>query len=117
MWRTPPCFLRPTRGISLPASPGGLGGRRGIGPSAWQHQHVSTDPDPAIEVLDVLVGQTNAARGHELADRRRLVGAVYAIERVAEIERTRAERIACSSRHHPRQVGLSLDHFPPRKTI
>ena len=54
---------------------------------------MGTDPDPAIEVLDVLVDQTNAARGHELADGRWLVGAVDAIERVAEIERTRAERI------------------------
>ena len=115
-----PVFLRESGGSEIAAREGasaGHDGRRGIGPSAWQHHHVGTDPDPAIEVLDVLVGQTNAARGHELADGRWLVGAVDAIKRVAEIERTRAERIAPSPCHHSRQVGLSLDHFARRRPI
>ena len=92
----------------------GHDGGRGIGPSAWQHHHVGTDPHPAIEVLDVLVGQTNAARRNELADGRWLVGAVDAIERVAEIERTRAERNACSSRHHPRLTAVR--NYGPQRT-
>src|SRR6185295_5035875 len=40
----------------------------------------------AIEILDVLVEQTDATRRHERADRRRLIGAVDAIERAVDKE-------------------------------
>src|SRR5713101_4552156 len=75
------------------------------------------DDDPraqchaAVEVFDILIEQANAARGDELADGRGLIGAVDAVERLAEIERAGAQRIAGPARHHPRQIGLAIDHL------
>src|SRR4029077_15259323 len=43
-----------------------------------------------VKILDVVVGQPDAAGRHVLADCRGLVGAVDAVERLAEIERARA---------------------------
>jgi hypothetical protein len=48
-------FSRESGGSEIAAREGtsaGHDGRRGIGPSAWRHHHVGTDPDPAIEVLE-----------------------------------------------------------------
>ena len=35
---------------------------------SWQYNHGRADSNAAVEVLDVLVGQTNAAGGHKAAD-------------------------------------------------
>ncbi len=40
-----------------------------------------------------------------------------AIDRLAEIERTRAERIALPARHEARQIGLAIDHFLGRMPV
>src|SRR6266568_4097054 len=45
-----------------------------------------------VKIFDILIGQTNAAGGHETADGRWLVGAVDPIFRVAEIHCARTER-------------------------
>ena len=50
--------------------------------------------NPIIEVNDILIGQADAARRHEAADGRRLVGAVDPVDGLAEIESARAQRIA-----------------------
>ena len=89
-------------------------GRRRL---ARQHHHARADLHPGVEVGDVLVGEPDAARGHEGADGRRLIGAVDAIDRLAEIESARAERIAVTAGHEARQIGLALDHFFRRMPI
>jgi len=61
----------------------------------------------AIKVFDILVGETNAARGYEGANRRWLVGAVDPILRVAEIHRACAQRIGYTTGHEARQVRLA----------
>src|SRR5690606_4725067 len=76
-----------------------------------------TDLHTAVEVFDVLVQQPDTARRNGLADGRRLVGAVDAVERLAEIERARAERVAGAAGHHARQVRLALDHLGRREPI
>src|SRR5262249_975241 len=53
----------------------------------------------------------------EGADGRRLIGAVDAVNRLAEIERARTERIAIAAGHEARQIGLALDHFFRRMPI
>src|SRR5580692_980984 len=52
-----------------------------------------------------------------MANRVRLVCAVNAIDGAAEIHGARAERIAGTARHEPRQVGLALNHFRRRAPI
>src|SRR6476659_3991768 len=52
-----------------------------------------------------------------MADRRRLIGAVDAIDGVAQIEGARAERIAFAAGHETRQIRLSLDHFFRRMPV
>src|SRR5262245_50560714 len=49
-----------------------------------------------------------------MADRLRLIGAVDSIDRIAEIERAGAERVARTSRHETWQVGLARNHFGRR---
>ena len=84
---------------------------------AGQHDHTGADLHTAVEILDVLVDQTNASRRYERADGRGLIGAVNTIQRLAEIERACAERIARSARHEPRQIRLPIDHFRRRMPI
>ena len=64
-----------------------------------------------VKIFDILIGQTNAAGGHEAADGRWLIGAVDPIFRVAEIHRTRAEWIGFTAGHEARQVRLTFDHL------
>src|SRR4029078_8234940 len=71
----------------------------------------------AIEILDVLAEQTDATRRHERADRRRLIAAVDAIARAAEIGRARTQRIAGAPGHHARQIRLTLDHLRRREPV
>jgi hypothetical protein len=71
----------------------------------------------AVKVLNILVGQTNAAGGHEAADGRWLIGTVDPILRVAEIHRTRAERIGFAAGHEARQVRLARDHLFGREPV
>src|SRR5262249_12743851 len=72
------------------------------------------DVDPVEQVADVLIGQPDASRRDELADRGRIVGAVDAIFAGAEIHRPRAERIAGAAGHEARQIRLAPDHLSRR---
>src|SRR3954467_14541761 len=82
-----------------------------------QHDHGGADSDAAIEVADVLVGHAEAARGYRLADRLRLVGAVDAVERRAQIHRARAERILDAALHVTRQVRPARQHLRRRRPV
>src|SRR5450759_2512675 len=82
-----------------------------------QHDHASADLHALIEILDIVVDEPHAARRYELSDRRRLIGAVDTVERPAEIEGARTERIARPSRHEARQIRLALDHLLRRSPI
>src|SRR5439155_13781057 len=57
------------------------------------------------------------ARRYKRANRGWLVGAVNAIECLAEIKRARAKRIAFTTSHEARQIGLTLDHLGGRMPI
>src|SRR6202021_2170062 len=81
------------------------------------HGPGGTDLYAVEKVRDVLVQHADTARRDELADRRRLVGAVDAIDGAAEIHRTRAQGIARTTGHEARQIGLALDHFGRRMPI
>src|SRR5436305_5046504 len=75
---------------------------------ALHHHDLSPETDPAIKVGHVLVHHSDAAGGDVLADRVRLVGAMNAIERRAEIEGACAERIGRPALHMARQIGAAL---------
>src|SRR5205823_3982464 len=72
--------------------------------TARQHDHAGPDLDAGVEVRDVLVGQPDAARRYEGADGRGLVGAMDAVERLAQVERAGAERVAGTAGHEARQI-------------
>ena len=57
---------------------------------AQNAQNADAINDLKAKIFDVIVGEPDAARGHEAADGRRLIGPVDAIHRVAEIQRPRA---------------------------
>src|SRR3974390_3793999 len=84
---------------------------------AGHYHHAGANLNTAVKVLNVLVEQPDATRGNGLPDRRGLVGAVDAIERVAEIERARAERIAPVTPPTARQIGLALNHLRRREPV
>src|SRR5690242_14817080 len=75
------------------------------------------DAHAIVEIFDVVVGEPDAARRHKAADRRRLVGAVDAIDGITEIERASAERIGFAAGHEAWQVRLALDHFLWREPV
>src|SRR5437762_5726136 len=90
-------------GVALPDGSAGDGngaGGRG-GRASGQDHYASTHLDPAVEILDVGIEHADTARRDELADRRRLIGAVDAVDRLAEIECARAERVSVTARHEP----------------
>src|SRR5262249_21703220 len=59
----------------------------------------------------------DAARGHEGADGRGLIGAVDAVHRLPEIESARAERVGLAASHEARQIRLAYDHLLRRIPI
>ena len=91
----------------------GGGGRR----LARQHHHARSDLDAGVEVGDVVVGEPDAARRHEGADGRGLVGPVDAVQRLTEVKRARAERVAVAACHEARQIRLAVDHLFRRMPV
>src|SRR5208337_2082417 len=75
------------------------------------------DRHAIIEIADVRIDQAETAGRDGVADRLRLVGAVDAVDGLAEIHCPRAHRIARSARHEARQVGLALDHLRRRAPV
>src|SRR5208337_877087 len=76
-----------------------------------------SDRHAAIEIGDVIVDEAEAAGRDGVADRLRLVGAMDAIDGLAEIERARAHRVARAAGHEARQIGLALDHLRWRTPV
>src|SRR5262249_62216947 len=79
------------------------------------HDHRRAHPHALVEVDDIVIGEPEAARRHRLPDRLGLVRAVDAVERGAEIERARAERIVRTARHMAREVGPAPQHLRGRR--
>src|SRR5258705_7406274 len=75
------------------------------------HDHGGANGDAVVEIGDVFVGHAEASGRHRLADRVRLVGAVNAIKRRAQIHGPRPERVVDAARHMARQGG------PPRQQL
>src|SRR5258707_13929853 len=89
--------LHPLKGPDFP-SPKGLGSSPEGLPSRHrlplsEDDHLRADLDPVVEVDHVLVEHADAARRYRVADRVRLVRAVDAVERGAEIHDARAELV------------------------
>src|SRR5260370_14172746 len=82
-----------------------------------QYNHGRPYSHTVIKVCDIVVGETNASRGHEAANRRWLIGAMDPKLRVAEIHRACTERIGFTTGHEARQVRLALNHLLRRKPI
>src|SRR5258705_13142924 len=78
------------------------------------HDHGGADGDAVVEIGDVFVGHAETAGRYRLADRVRLVGAVNAIKRRAEIHGARAKRVVDAARHVARQVGPPRQHLRRR---
>src|SRR5947208_15551053 len=85
--------------------------RRSGGRRTRQYHHTRADLHAAVEILDVVVGQADAAGRHVLADRRGLIGAVDAVERLAGVEGARAKRIAFAARPETAPGGPALGPF------
>src|SRR5215472_9259719 len=114
---TPPMWRSATRSRTGRASRpqrccrrGRVRGSRAVGyePASSLHDDGGANLGPVIQVDDVLVGHTNAARRDAATELPRLVGAVDAVKRVAEIERPRTERIIRPAGHVTRQIGKPL---------
>src|SRR5262249_4974383 len=90
---------------------------RRCGIRSRQYNHGRANSDTAVKILDVLVGETNATRGHEAPDGRWLIGAVDTIDGIAKIHRTRTERIGFTTGHEARQIRLALDHLLGREPV
>ena len=87
------------------------------GARSAHHDDLRADLHAAVEVDHVVVEQAEAARRHRLSDRLRLVRAVDAVERGAEIHRARTERIFRAALHEARQVGTAPEHLRGRRPV
>src|SRR5262249_49755309 len=76
-----------------------------------EHYHARADFYSLVEVHNVLVCESDAARGYESPDGRGLVRAVDAVERVTQIKCARPEGVALATGHKARQIGLAFDHL------
>ena len=59
-----------------------------------QHDNASPKLNASVEIFDILIDQTDAARRHEGSNSGGLIGAMDAIERLAQIKRPRAKRVS-----------------------
>src|ERR1700744_885229 len=80
------------------------------GPSVLHH-HGRADMNAIVEIAYVLIGHAEAAGRNCLSDRFRLVGTVDAVQRRAEIDGARTERIVDAAGHVARQVRPSPAHL------
>ena len=78
---------------------------------------LGADRHAVVEIRHVVIDQPEAAGRNGLADGLRRVGAVDAVDGVAEIHGARAERVAGAAGHEARQVWLALDHFRRRPPV
>src|SRR5258706_5617880 len=80
------------------------------------HDHGGANGDAVVEIGDVFVGHAEASGRHRLADRVRLVRAVNAIKRRAEIHGPGARPGVDAARHISRQVRPSRQPLRTRGT-
>src|SRR5712692_6870852 len=85
-------------------------------PSA-QHYDLGADLDASVEIDHVVIRHAETSRRRRGADRLRLVRAVDAVERGAEIHGARAERIFVSAFHVARQIGPADQHLGRRRPV
>src|SRR5262245_22485700 len=81
------------------------------------HDHLGADRHAVIEIDDLVVDQTEAAGRHRVSDCIRRIGAMDAIDCVAEIERAGTEWIARTACHLAPQIGLPFKHFRRRRPV
>src|ERR1043165_575434 len=79
--------------------------------------NLGPDGNSIIEIDHVAIDEPETSGRHGGADGLRLIGAVNAVDGLAEIERTRAHGIAGPSGHKAGQVGLPRDHFRRRSPV
>src|SRR6202049_2679680 len=65
------------------------------------HDDLGPDRNPVVEIHAVPVHEPEAARRNRVPDRLRLIGAVDAVDRVAEVKGARPEWIAGAAGHEP----------------
>src|SRR5262249_61627936 len=75
------------------------------------HDPLRAHANAAVKIHHVLVGETEAARRHRLADRLRLVGSMDAEQGRAEIHGARTEWILWPTPHEAWQVGAAPQHL------
>jgi hypothetical protein len=83
-------------------------------PRLVSDNHRGADGDAIVQVGDVFIGHADAAGGHRMADGFRLVRAMNAIERRAQIHGAGAERVLDAARQVTRQIRPSRQHLRGR---
>ena len=83
-------------------------------PLALLDDDARADLDAVVKIDDVVIGHPDASRRDRLTDRIRLVRAMDAVERAAEIHGARAERILGAAVEEPRQIGAPAQHLGRR---
>jgi hypothetical protein len=88
-------------------------GRGVSGLQVWTlvHHHLRADGHTIIQINHVIVDETKATRRDSVPYGLWLIGAVDSIYRLSEIKGSSAELVTRATRHEPRQIGLSGDHF------
>src|SRR3984893_10732821 len=82
-----------------------------VGRMSFKHYYGRADFDPIIEVDDILVGQSHAARGRGCPDSVRLVRAMDAIHGIAQVHCACAKRIGRTTAHMMGQIGPPSQHL------
>src|SRR3569833_3014110 len=82
-----------------------------------QHDDAGADGDAAEQVADVFIGQPDASRRNELADRAGIIGAVNAILAGAQVHRARSKGITGPTGHEAWQIGLACNHLSRRMPV
>ena len=90
--------------VSKTKRPPGSSGRFAVVASIKMSKHddLGTDIYAVVEIGDVVINEAKATRGDGVADCFRRIGAVNAVNRVAEIHGSRPEWIARASGHKTR---------------
>ena len=84
---------------------------------AGKHDDFRADVDAAVEIDDIRIQHPDATARYLVPDRLRAVGPVDSVDRVAEIDGARTERVALAAGHPPRQIGLARDHLLRRRPV
>ena len=78
---------------------------------------LGADIDSAIEVDDIIIDHADTSARDVRANCLWRVGAMNSIDRIAEINGARAQRIADAAGYESRQIRLALDHLRGRYPV